>query len=799
MPDPTSERILKFIGASTYRPQKVRALARSMGVEEEEYGEFRESIKSLMRSGRIVLGGGNAVMLPRTPGMIVGTYRAHARGFGFVVPESPDEHGDLYVPPGESGGAITGDTVRARILRKGKRGTRMLHEGRIVEVLARGNSQFVGELKHEAGRWFVWPDGNTLNAPIEVADVTAKSARAGDQVVVELTEYPRGPQPARGVIMKRLGRSGEAAVAVRSIIYQYHLPEQFPEEVLNEARRVTRSFSLDRELARREDLRNEVIFTIDPDDAKDFDDAISLRTVSRIHSRHSQGEWELGVHIADVSTFVKPGGPLDAEAYQRGNSVYFPGHVIPMLPEILSNGLCSLQEGQPRLVKSAFIRYDAKGRPVSSRFANAVIQSKKRLTYLEASGILEGKTGGFPRDVVETLREMEKLARTIRQRRRDEGMLVLDLPEVELVLDEKGNVVGAEPADASFSHTLIEMFMVEANEAVARLFARLGVPCLRRIHPEPDTETSQQLGLFLRLMGHTLPRAHTRKDLQALLDATRGRPEGFAVHMAVLRSMEKAVYSPKNVGHYALASEDYCHFTSPIRRYPDLTIHRLLDLYLDHKIEARKDRRTVPHAAQLLETGAHFSFAERRAEDAEREIKKVLVLHLLARRLGEESDGVVTGVANVGVFVQLREFLIDGLIRFADLPDDWWELDQRQGILVGQRSGRKIRIGDRLRVRIAAVNIPARELDLAPVEPKAAGRKAQPVPASAASHGVHPRGRVHPRGLTPASSRREPAHGSAVSRIPTGRKSEAAPAESDRGHGTHGKHLGRRTRRRRGR
>ncbi len=742
MPDPTSERILKYLAGSSYRPQKVRALARSMGIEDEEYSEFRESIKSLMRAGRVVLGGGNAVMLPRTPGMIVGTYRANPRGFGFVVPESPDEHGDLYVPPGESLDAVTGDTVRARVLRKGRRGERMLHEGRIVEVIARGHSQFVGQLRRETAGWFVWPDGNTLNVPIEVGDVAAKAARAGDQVVVEITEYPCGRRPARGVIVKRLGRTGEAGVAVRSIIYQYHLPEEFPEEVLDDARRAARAFDLDRELRAREDLRDTLTFTIDPDDARDYDDAISLRRLGR-------DEWELGVHIADVSAFVRPGGPLDAEAYKRANSVYFPGHVVPMLPEVLSNGLCSLQQDQPRLVKSAFIRFDARGRPAGSRFANAVIRSRKRLTYGEATHILEGRTGGFPRELVETLRAMEKLARTIRRRRLSDGMLVLDLPDVELNLDADGNVTGARPADTSFSHTLIEMFMVEANEAVARLLYRLGVPYLRRIHPEPDAETARQLGQFVRIMGYNLPKTVTRSDIQGLLDATRGKPECFAVHLAVLRSQQKAVYSPKHEGHFALASEHYCHFTSPIRRYPDLMVHRLLDRHLTGGLEGRKkDRRGIPSHAEVVEAGKHCSLAERHAENAEREIKKVLVLQLLEKHLGDEYDAVVTGVANVGVFLQLSEFLIDGLIRLADLPDDWWELNQRQGTLIGQRSGRRIRIGDRMRVRIAGVNIPARELDLAP----ATGRAAAP-PAKKVARGPRPPVPPAPRGAGRRSRR----------------------------------------------
>ncbi|MBN1491527.1 MAG: ribonuclease R [Phycisphaerae bacterium] len=719
MPDPTSERILKFITSARYHPQKPRALARAMGVEEAAYAAFREGVKSLMRSGRIVLGRGNAIMVPQAAGVMIGTYRANARGFGFVVPSAPDAHGDLYIPPGEAIDALTGDTVRARILRSRKREGRQLHEGRIVEILARGDSRYVGELRQEAGRWFVLPDGNTLTVPIEIADVGAKRGHAGDQVVVEITEYPKAGLPARGVLVQRLGRRGQADVVIRSLIHQYHLPETFPAAVQAEARRVTRDFDLDRAMASREDLRNEITFTIDPDDAKDFDDALSLRRVKN-------NQWELGVHIADVAAFVLHGGALDTEAHERGNSIYFPGFVVPMLPEVLSNGLCSLQEGQPRLVKSVFIRFDAKGRPVGSRFANAVIQSSKRLTYGQATAILEGRTGGFPRPVVETLRELEQLTRTIQQRRFSEGMLTLDLPEVELTLDEKGNVTGAAPADTSFSHTLIEMCMVEANEAVARLFAGLNVPCLRRIHPEPTADIGSKLAQYVRVMRFKLPAKPSREDLRKLLEATRGTPEAFAVHLAILRCFEQAVYSPKNIGHFALASEDYCHFTSPIRRYPDLTVHRLLDLHIQGKLASKKDRRAVRSRADLTELGSHCSFTERRAADAEREAKKVLVLHYLESRIGEVFDGVVTGLANIGVFVQLDQFLIDGLIRFEHLPDDWWELNNRDGVLMGQRSGKQIRIGNRLSVAVAAVDIAARELNLALAE--LPGRKARTKP-----------------------------------------------------------------------
>ncbi len=701
-----SSRILRHVSSKSYRPQRLRKLAREIGVEEEEYGAFREAVKTLMRAGRVIRGGGNSVVMPDRPGVIIGRFRGHQRGFGFVVPESPTEHGDLFIPPGSTLDAITGDTVAARVTRRGRRGEESSVEGEIVEVVQRGQSRFVGEVVRQGRDWLLLPDGHALHAPVLLGDVSATRARAGDQVVVELSQFPSGNQPGRGVIVEVLGRRGDPGVDTISIIRQYNFRDTFPEEVLEDARRAIRSYDVEQELRRRTDLRNEVIVTIDPDDARDFDDAISIRRTGQTI--------ELGVHIADVSAFVQPGRPLDKEAEVRGNSIYLPRHVLPMLPEVLSNGVCSLQEGEPRLTKSAFITYDTHGHRKKARFANTVIQSSKRLTYRQATDILEGRTEGYDPEIVNLLKEMNHLARAIQKRRLRAGMIVLEIPEVELVLNDEHEVVGVEPTDTSFSHTLIEMFMVEANEVVAERMTELGVPHLRRIHPEPPPDAQLKLSNFLRVLGKALPKEMGRHDLMKLLNSVKGKPESFTVNLAVLRSMSQAEYAPKMIGHYALASEHYSHFTSPIRRYPDLVIHRLLDMYLEGRLP--RARREAPSGETLQEIGKRCSYTERRAEDAERELNLVKILRLLEKNLGAVEDGVVTGVTNIGIFVQLQRYLIDGLVRFSDMADDWWEIQASSGSVVGQRSGKRIRIGDALRVQIASVNVAARELNLALVD-----------------------------------------------------------------------------------
>jgi ribonuclease R len=716
-------KILTHLKSGEYRPVKPRGLAREMKLTgDEEYHAFRGALRELMHAGRVVLGSGGSVMLPAQTLQqdgIVGTYRQNPRGFGFVAPTDPDSHEDLFIPEGENAGAITGDVVRASITNRQQRDGKVMFRGRIVEIVSRTQKRFVGSLVKQHGQWLVLPDGNIFTEPISAPDAAARHIKPGTKVVVELTTYPQPGEPAQGVITEVLGMAGEKDVDLKTVIVQYNLPQEFPEACLDQARQAVDRFNQSALWGDRLDLSDEMICTIDPDDAKDYDDAISLKKLSN-------GQWELGVHIADVSFFVPSGSPLDIEAKERGNSCYFPGHVIPMLPEILSNGVCSLQEGVPRLCKSAFITLDDDAHPVSTRFANTVIHSACRLRYREAQAILDNADliphpdGPRPLDsydpaVVQLLQDMNALAKRIQKRRLAAGQLVLELPEIELVLDDQGKVIGAEPEDESFTHTLIEMFMVEANEAVARLLDSQRVPFLRRTHPEPDMEDSARLRNFVEAAGYRIPKTLDRKSLQGLLSAVRGKPESFAVNLAVLKSLTRAEYSPKPIGHYALASQHYAHFTSPIRRYADLTIHRLLDLYLQsspNRKTKRADFSSAPSLDDLTELGRHLSFTERRADDAERELRQIKVLELLEKQIGAEFPGVITGIANFGIFVQLTTWLIDGLIRYEDLMDDWWDVDEKSGSIRGQRTGRRIGIGDTATVRIVRVDPPRRQLDL---------------------------------------------------------------------------------------
>ena len=700
------ERIIRFLKHADYTPLKLARLAKALGVSSEDYPQFRLAFEQLRRAGHVVIGERNLVSLPALSGRIIGTFRANPKGFGFITPLEPNSHGDLFIPPGQAADAVTGDIVSARVVKKGRRSGQMRYSGKVIEILERAQNRFVGTLLKQREGWIVQPDGTAFFELISVDDVTAKNAWQKDKVVVEILSWPTGKYLARGVIVEVLGKTGRYETEISSIIRQYHLPGEFGEGCLTQARQAAAGFNPEH-IGSREDITEKVVVTIDPPDAKDFDDAISVE-------QGGDGNWVLGVHIADVSGFVPADSPLDAEARIRGNSAYLPGRAIPMLPEILSNGICSLQPGQRRFVKSVYLTYDDQGNLLSRRFANSVMCSTQRLTYQQADRILKGHTKDVGPRVIELLKGMEALSRAIERRRTKDGMLHLDLPETELVMDKAGRVVDAHPADDSYPHTIIEMFMVESNEAVASLLDRQNVAFCRRIHPEPDSLSMKNLVKLVRAFGLSLPRNPDRTAIQSLLAAVKDTDYSMAINLMVLRSFEKARYSPLHIGHFALASDNYCHFTSPIRRYADLLVHRILECYLQNRSDSAKQ---ISAGQDLTEIGKHITFTEQRAEDAEKELRTVLILQMLSDRIGDELDCVVTGITSFGVFVQSRKFGIEGLIRMADLGPDRWRYNAKAQCIVGRRSGRTIHLGQPMKVRIVSVNIPARQLNVAPVEP----------------------------------------------------------------------------------
>jgi len=733
------EKILAHLRSHHYRPLRLRRLAHFFDVAEEDYAEFRSLVKNLIREGEVAVGARGKLVpaeraaptkRPREPRRagVQGRFSLSARGFGFVEPDSPEgpTHGeDVYVGPGDAAGAVTNDTVLAQVTRKTPRG----YAGKIVEILQRGQTRFVGTYLVADGRPIVRPDGGILLQDFPVPDASSAGARPKDKVVFEVLKYALPGEPGEAVIVEVLGRRGDPGVDTLTVIRQFDLADEFSEGALAEARRAAERIN-EEALRGRRDLTGQTVITIDPEDARDYDDAISLL-------ENRDGTVTLGVHIADVSHFVQEGSPLDAEARERGTSVYLPTTVIPMLPETLSNGACSLQEGRTRLTKSAFITFPGApgpAEPVRAEFANSFIRSAKRLTYLQAQAALEGNPGapGLDPAVMDLLRAMDGLARRLLERRRRDGYLELDLPQVDLEFDDQGRVVAAHPEDASFTHRIIEMFMVEANEAVARELAHRGIPFIRRIHPDPDAEAAEELKHFARSVGQELRDPSDRKELQGLLNRVRGRPEAYGIHLAVLKSLRRAEYSTKPEGHFALASDAYCHFTSPIRRYPDLVVHRALDQVLRCEVKSKsgggRKAEKSPGDGDLAALAVHSSQTERRAEAAERELTKIKLLEFLEAKVGEVYAGVITGVQAFGLFVEIPHLLIDGLVHISSLKDDQYAFDRKRWALVGRRKGRILRVGSCLEIRIVRVDIPRRQLDLEPVETEAAEQPPKATP-----------------------------------------------------------------------
>jgi len=686
-------------------PRTRALLSQELGLSAKWRNELNVALDELGATGQLVLGPGNQVRLPSLSQEIIGTFHAHARGFGFVTPQQAAAEGEVFIPAKATGNAMTGDRVLAQIVRKQSSRDPGRISGKIVKVLERAHSTVVGTLRCQADTWVVYPDGADFQRPIQCDRVDTREVEDGDKVSLDIRVYPSRTQPARGVITQILGQTGRYDGEIAGIIRRYGLYDGFDDSSLVEANNSRSNFRPEQD-PDRADLTRHLIVTIDPPDAQDFDDAISLK-------RNRRGEWVLGVHIADVSYFVRPGSALDQAARLRGNSVYLPGQTLPMLPEMLSNDICSLQPNQPRYTKTVYLTYGKDGTLRRTRFLNSLIQSKARLTYQEVDQVLKGKKQDLPQRVIRLLRNMEKLARLIEKRRRRAGMLQLEMPERDIRLDHAGRVQGLEPVDTSYPHTIIEMFMVEANIAVAALLDRYCISFMRRIHPEPDAATQRRLSQTLRLLGVTLPRRVQRRDLQRIITQVQGTPLELPVNLLVLRSLAKASYSPANVGHYALAAGKYCHFTSPIRRYADLLVHRALQDYLQGQVEQARRRYRL---ADLREIGLHISDSEQDAEEATHEVKTIFILHLLRKHIGETMRGVVVNLNAYGASVHLPDFGVEGLLRPENLGADTWQYDERHQCLIGRHTRNILRLAQPIQVRIAEVNPAAGHLDLVPAQ-----------------------------------------------------------------------------------
>lgn len=722
-------KILHAVSAQSYHPLKPKALFKRLNLPQDEYPAFRRAVRELVRDGRLTVERNNTLKGANVHGTLTGTYRRSAAGHGFVRPHTTDGtfRPEIYIREDRSADAATGDTVMVRVTREA---TRLKDaSGEIVRVLERATRTFVGTYFERDRVALVRVDGNVFAHSVAVGDPGAKGARPQDKVVIEMLRFPTPDDRGEGVITEVLGPNGKPGVDLLSVIRAFGLPEAFPESALAEARQVASAFS-EADLHGREDFTNDLVVTIDPPDAKDFDDAVSV--VIDPKTKH----WVLTVHIADVAAFVKPGGALDTEARRRATSVYLPQKVIPMFPEVISNGLASLQAGKVRYVKTVQMEFTPNLQKGHVRFANGAIRAARRFTYDEVQAHLDSfdtasaPAPSDPPDILAMLRRMRDLALLLRKKRFKRGALELTMPEAVLEYDTDGRVSGAHFAEHNLSHQIVEEFMLAANEAVAEHFTQHEVPFLRRVHPAPNEEKLEEFAQFADLLGHPIKRAQDRFELQRVLSETADKPERAAVHFALLRSLKQAAYSPIQDQHYALASEHYCHFTSPIRRYPDLQVHRLLDRWIKHGTASA-------NVGELVALGDHCSKMERRAETAERELIKTKLLNYLSTRLGETLDAVITGVADYGFFAQAERFPAEGLVHISSLVDDYYWFDEAAHTLEGRRTKRRFRLGDRVRVEVARVDLQRRMLDF-----RLAGvaRKAEDDPdETRPSHGRFPK------------------------------------------------------------
>ena len=698
------EMLVQLVHDKTYVPMKLKELAMLLSVPKEQRDELKEVLDILIAEGKIGISKkgkyGKAEEFA-----LAGTFSGHAKGFGFVTIEGREQ--DVFIPADKTKGAMDGDKVQI-VIEGEARGKRA--EGTVLRILEHANKTVIGFYQKNKNFGFVLPDNQKLGQDIFIPQGKDMGAVTGHKVIVRITDFGDDRKKPEGVITEILGHVNDPGVDILSIIKAYGLPEGFPDDVMVQVAGIPDEVE-EEEKKNRLDLRHLQTVTIDGEDAKDLDDAISI-------SKENDDHYTLGVHIADVSHYVTENSPLDKEALKRGTSVYLVDRVIPMLPHKLSNGICSLNAGTDRLALSCLMEIDGKGNVIGHRIAETLIQVDRRMTYTAVNAIVTDRDPDVMeeyRDFVPMFDLMKELADILRERRKKRGSIDFDFPESKIILDEKGRPVDIKPYERNAATKIIEDFMLMANETIAEDYFWQELPFLYRTHDYPDPEKMKRLGTFINNFGYTIRTQNGEvhpKELQKLLDKIEGTPEEALISRLTLRSMKQAKYTTVCTGHFGLAANYYTHFTSPIRRYPDLQIHRIIKENLRRGLS---DRRFAHYDSILPEVAVQCSSMERRADEAERETDKLKKCEYMSKRIGKEYDGVISGVTNWGLYVELPN-TVEGLIRVNDLTGDYFVFDEEHMELVGEMTRKSYKLGQKIRVQVADTDKLTRTIDFIPAK-----------------------------------------------------------------------------------
>lgn len=702
MGEELKQKMLGLISEAAYNPLKKEELAMIFDIHHTEMPMFYNFLDELVEGGYLILTKKGKYTSPNKMGLFVGKLVSHKKGFGFV--ESDEEYTqDLFIPADSLNGAMHNDRVIAEITTQATDEKRA--EGRIIKIVERAITDVVGTFQESKNFGFVIPDNKKFNKDIFIPKKFFNGARGNDKVVCRITQWPTEDRKPEGKIVEILGQKGDRYVEIASVIREHGLPEEFPQKVLDEAQKVAIEIPQE-EIDRRLDLRDMNIFTIDGEDAKDLDDAVSIEILDN-------GNFKLGVHIADVTHYVKEKSKLDKEALKRATSVYLVDKVIPMLPKTLSNGVCSLNPFEDKLTLSVFMEIDHNGEVIKHDIKETIINSKARMTYTEVSDILEKddeKLKNTFSKVANDFFTAEKLARILMKRREKRGAIDFDFPEAKIILNKDGDVVDIKQYERRISNRIIEEFMLITNETVAEHFFWLNMPFVYRVHETPAHEKIETLNKFISTFGYVikgdLESVHP-KALQGIIEKIHGKTEEKAISTIMLRSLKQARYSPECVGHFGLAAQYYSHFTSPIRRYPDLQIHRIIKEFLNGKISQKRQDQL----AQIVDyASTQSSEREREAELAERDVKDIYKARYMEDKVGEEFVGIVSSVTSFGMFIELDN-TVEGLVRLADMSDDYYIFDENTFTILGERTKKMYRIGDVVKIKVEKVNVDFREID----------------------------------------------------------------------------------------